>query len=696
MPVHEIRLVPQANLLVAAAGDGHLYLIDTNSGQTIRKIETGIPSLHALSVSRDGTLLATGGVTQLPADRAVPHIYSVETGRRLQQLPGQPTTIESLEFSADGNWLAVGSRYENVQMIGLSGGQHRTLAADRRHLWLSTSSDGRVLAVQKSSAQILLADLHPPFSENLLQLPMNSSYAAWLPKSRDLLSVSQEESTIRLFDTASGAVKCEFVAGQLQIEAFYVSEDGLLLLAGTNSGEVVAWRVPVPLPELSKNGSAAAEVVQISPIGIWHLATSAVTSVAATHASIYASSINGELIAMRRPAVLNFAQADFSPQNAQLQQIASAAWSADGKFLLAGRRDGSVVWLDVSGQTMSDDELKVILRGDESFREPTQQHVPDASGGLTVLMPPVDISREPLQRDARGVPLQTQAHRITAVACPADGKVLAWARLNEGIFVRDHAGIRQIRTSGVQEPGQDSSIIDAIVFSSDGRHLAWTGRDSRLSICDLTTATPPMSVTIPGHGRCLCWEPDDGAVLCGGKFTTLLRLPLATGILETVCDFGNAVGCLAMSPDDQQPADDQPAEHGAGSSSADSGTSPAGSFDIPPGWTLITGHQDGTVRFTTRHSRRQPTFHLHTLGVRALTVSPQGLVGVSIDEGGSPGLWFTSPPERIGILTPTPTPPRPALSYPLRPAIRFTSDGGALQMLWESFPDKLNLRRWHL
>ena len=104
-PIHELRLIPDSPLVVAAAGDGKLYVINVITGELTRTITTSAASLHALAVSTDGKLLATGGVVHLDTDLSYPEVYDVLTGQMVCRLPGLLTTIESLEFSADGHWL---------------------------------------------------------------------------------------------------------------------------------------------------------------------------------------------------------------------------------------------------------------------------------------------------------------------------------------------------------------------------------------------------------------------------------------------------------------------------------------------------------------------------------------------------------------------------------------------------------------
>ena len=60
-----------------------------------------------------------GVSSHLDTDLSYPEVYDVLTGELVCKLPGLPTTIESLEFSADGNWLACGARYENLKFINL-------------------------------------------------------------------------------------------------------------------------------------------------------------------------------------------------------------------------------------------------------------------------------------------------------------------------------------------------------------------------------------------------------------------------------------------------------------------------------------------------------------------------------------------------------------------------------------------------
>ena len=648
-PLHEVRIIPDSTQAVAVGGDGNIYIVDLQSSNLIRTIPTGVASLHALAVSTDGHLLATGGATDPVSDLATPLIYDLQTGERLFELPGQLTTIESLEFSGDGKWLACGARYENVQVIEIETERVTKLPTARRHLWLSRSSDGQQLAAQVSVNSIWVADFFPPFSGRSIETVQTSLKSMWVPVKNMFVGILRSGTSLQVFNIDDHKPVCELI-GVDDAECIQLSSDSKLLVAGLVAGDIATWSVAsVLLPAASHSNhdsgshrgfpdSSSEKTPQIELSDRWHASNSPITSVAISDDWIVATAYGGELRAMPRVAVdVNDANQGESPSPANETAL---AWSSDGRFVAAGRSDGSI-WranLLLTNQ-LSQQSTK------SQAAEPIGQRTSPALEGLgpwSTLSPP-------------------NVGPVTAVAISPDQKSVAWVRQQNGIVLLRHNTeiiLRQPETTNFESK---VPLIDVLEFSPDSGRIAWTG-EKQLYVADLVDKDSTLkSFLLPGLADCAAWSPDGNTIVAGGKFGTLVELNLKTGVLHTITDYGNSAGAIRFSDDGQR---------------------------------IISGHDDGSVRIWRRLDGSMKSLHLHRSLVLSIALSHDGRIGVSADADGNLAVWLVETGERIGMLRNEPW--LTSTSGVLRPAIFFTPHDTQFWMLFETPKRGLALRTWDL
>ena len=648
-PLHEVRIIPGSTHAAVVGGDGNVYIVDLQSSKLIRTIPTGVASLHALAVSPDGRLLATGGAKDPVSNVATPLIYDLQTGERLFELPGQLTTIESLEFSGDGKWLACGARYENVQVIEIETGRVTELPAARRHLWLSRSSDGKQLAAQVSTNSIWVADFFPPFSGRSVEVLVTAIKFMWVPGKNKLVGMLQSGTSLQMFNFDDDKPVCDLI-GVDDAECIQLSSDSKLLVAGLVAGDIATWSVAsVLLPTGSDSNNASGsqggflnsssgKPPQIALSDRWHASNSPITSVAISDDWIVATAYGGELRAMPRVAGdVNDANQGESPIPVDETAL---AWSSDGRFVVAGRSDGSIWRADLLLKTQRSQQSTA-----SQAAEPIDQRMSPALKGLgpwSTLSPP-------------------NVGPVTAVAISPDQKSVAWVRRQNGIFL-----LRQNTEIILRQPEAANfeskvPLIDVLEFSPDSGQLAWTG-EKQLYVVDLVNQDSTLqSFLLPGLADCAAWSPDGNTIVAGGKFGTLVELNLKTGILDTIADYGNSAGAVRFSDDGQR---------------------------------IISGHDDGSVRIRTRLDGSMKSLHLHRSLVRSIALSHDGRIGVSADADGNLAVWLVETGERIGMLKNEPW--LTSTSGVLRPAIFFTPNDTQFRMLFETPKRGLALRTWDL
>jgi WD40 repeat protein len=194
----------------------------------------------------------------------------------------------------------------------------------------------------------------------------------------------------------------------------------------------------------------------------------------------------------------------------------SVTCSADGKWIAAGKADGSVAITEISGAPVR------TLAGS---RQRTDGLAFSPDGSLLAIRS--HDSPAQIWNTVRGVmvaTLQTNFAGSGDMAFSPDGSLLATADLDTTVRIYDHAGkLRAIYTGLLLEPF-------AISFMPDGKQLVVGGADCTLTVLDasdghLVRALPKQSdpvsfaAVLPDGARLLSLHFDAGAM---EKVTTLL------------------------------------------------------------------------------------------------------------------------------------------------------------------------------
>ncbi|CAH9095577.1 unnamed protein product [Cuscuta epithymum] len=111
--VTAISFPTSARLVYTAGRDGMVCELDAMSGNLLRKFKASTKAISSMSISPDGTVLATAA-SQLKIFNCLDH-------KKLQKFSGHPSPVRCMVFSEDGQYLlssAVGERYVAVWKVG--------------------------------------------------------------------------------------------------------------------------------------------------------------------------------------------------------------------------------------------------------------------------------------------------------------------------------------------------------------------------------------------------------------------------------------------------------------------------------------------------------------------------------------------------------------------------------------------------
>jgi WD40 repeat protein/serine/threonine protein kinase len=236
-----------------AGSEGLVYLIDTVSGETIRKIETGSP-INAVAFSPDGALIAAA-----MTDSTV-GIWQIINGEEQHRLSGHADIVTDVEFSPDGALLASSSADTSVRLWDVANGEHlRTL---QKHIdyviKLSFSPDGSRLASASSSFGVREGDRtienntvqiwDVASGENILTIPPDGTGfyrdVEFGPDSAIFAAATWSSAlggTARIYDAQTGDELYRLYAHRDTLSNLEFSPDGELLATASNDATVKFW-----------------------------------------------------------------------------------------------------------------------------------------------------------------------------------------------------------------------------------------------------------------------------------------------------------------------------------------------------------------------------------------------------------------------------------------------------------------------
>ncbi|MBL8808780.1 MAG: protein kinase [Planctomycetaceae bacterium] len=632
-PVHEVRLIPNTNKVVAAGGNGSVYVMDLTTFQVTMTIATGVPSLHAIAVSDDGRLLATGGVTDPLTDRSIPIIFNLETGQRIRDLPGQLTTIESLEFSADARYLACGSRYENVQIIETETGQITELPAALRNSWMCRTPEGHQIFVQHDNEKVCVTEFSAPFSYRTQEISTNSRIisSVWTPLTRQLLAISWDHNFMPVRDVGRN-IEIGRLADVSFAECFSLSPDSITLHAGLASGEVACWNVGRFLgSELSakNNQYLATDAISNEPyyeIDLqhrWSVSSTPITSICCSSNWIMLTTFGGELLALRRPT-----EEDTDTQSVPKEQSVGtiAEFSGDGSFLVVRQPTGVLQRTELP--EISETSTESV--GCRTLSSLTFENVYSSEGAT-----------------------------VSAVAISPDQHFIGMiTQKSELLTSMDHAPAVLSAVRSQKDPVQDDAFKQ-IEFAPDSRHCAWIDGDIVCVANMKSRGEKPQQFKMPGLANCLAWSPDTRRLIVGGDFEHMEVLDLPEGTQSRNFASGNFVIAAIYSID---------------------------------GRTVITGDHEGALRFWSHDGQLRHGTRLHKTEIVSLALSHDGRIGASVDRQGGVALWYIESGDEIGmVIPPSMTPGRR-----FNPAIAFTKNDAAFRLVVEQADSTLCLKTFDL
>jgi hypothetical protein len=234
-------------------------------GQAPITLEGHWGAVMTLVTSPDGGTMVSSDRTP---ERSYITVWDIKTGKLQRQLPGHRKPIYALSLSPDGTWLASGSH--KIKLWNLHTGQaFRTLFGHRQWVYaLAVSPDGQTLVSGSEDTTIKLWNSRTGELQQTLRGHRGAVRSLIVSPDGQWLISGSEDHTVKLWHFSSGKLLHSLETHQGAVHALAISPNGKQVISGGAAKTLRLWDVQTGnLLQTLEGHSGTIRTIALSPCG---------------------------------------------------------------------------------------------------------------------------------------------------------------------------------------------------------------------------------------------------------------------------------------------------------------------------------------------------------------------------------------------------------------------------------------------
>jgi dipeptidyl aminopeptidase/acylaminoacyl peptidase len=270
-PVTAVRFSPDGNIL-AVGGYRQVRLIDPASGKLLATLSGHADSVRSIAFSPDGKLLAAAGGA--PQSEGEIKIWDVPSHQLVKTLQGHKDCIYSIAWSPDGKLIASGSYDKMVKLWDVAEGKEIRNLQDHIDAVFAVafSPDGKRLASASQDRTVKIWNVATGQRLYTLSDALDGLTAIAFSASGDQIAAGGYDKTIYIWHLADedGHLSQSLIADEDSLLALAWSPDGRIFVTSSSDGSI-RFRDAATLNPVGvlDQQSDWVEALDISPDGKW-------------------------------------------------------------------------------------------------------------------------------------------------------------------------------------------------------------------------------------------------------------------------------------------------------------------------------------------------------------------------------------------------------------------------------------------